>query len=52
MMSLINALRGKLPVDSPQYMDGRDRIDFALIYMVFGVYVPQHYRDHPTYYLI
>lgn len=37
MMSLINALRGKLPLDSPQYMDGRDRLDFVLIFMVFGV---------------
>lgn len=38
MRSLFNALIGKEPIDSPQYMDFRDRIDFFLIYMVFGVF--------------
>ncbi|KAG8837040.1 hypothetical protein FRC18_010159 [Serendipita sp. 400] len=37
MKSLLRALAGKEPIDSPQYMDLRDRIDFGLIYMVFGI---------------
>ncbi|CAG7846129.1 SubName: Full=Uncharacterized protein {ECO:0000313/EMBL:CCA66805.1} [Serendipita indica DSM 11827] len=38
MKSLLRALFGKEPVESSQYMDRRDRIDFALIFMVFGVF--------------
>ncbi|KAG8833762.1 hypothetical protein FRC17_010135 [Serendipita sp. 399] len=37
LKSMLRALFGKEPIDSPQYMDVRDRIDFALIYMVFGI---------------
>lgn len=37
-MSLVNALLGREPIDSPQYMDLRDRIDFTLIFLVFGVF--------------
>jgi hypothetical protein len=39
MTSLFKALVGKEPVDSTQYMDLRDRVDFGLLFLVFGVYV-------------
>lgn len=39
MSSLFRALAGKEPVDSTQYMDLRDRVDFGLLFLVFGVYV-------------
>jgi hypothetical protein len=44
MASLFRALVGKEPVDSAQYMDLRDRVDFALLFLVFGVYVSQSER--------
>lgn len=37
MSNLLKAVAGRVPKDSPSYMDLRDRLDFVLLFIVFGV---------------
>lgn len=39
MRELLKAMLGKVPIDSPSYMELRDRLDFGLLLVVFGILV-------------
>jgi hypothetical protein len=35
---MLKAMIGRVPKDHPSYMDFRDRLDFGLLFITFGVF--------------